>query len=74
MLLLFFILYIDKLKQSAPSRIVNVSSAVQGFGKIDLENLLAEKYFSSHHIYFNSKLANVLFARELAKRLEGTGK
>nr|KAG5700646.1 hypothetical protein BaRGS_015476 [Batillaria attramentaria] len=66
-------LLLDLLKKSAPSRIVNVSSTVQRFGKIDFDNLRAEKSFSPHRIYFNSKLANVLFARELARRLADTG-
>ena len=61
------------MKQSAPSRIINVSSVVQRMGKLDLDNMRAEKYFRSHEIYFNSKLANVLFTRELARRLHGTG-
>lgn len=63
----------DKLKQSAPSRVINVSSVVQSMGKIDFDNLRAEKSFSQHNIYFNSKLANVLFTRELARRLADTG-
>ena len=74
-LLLFFFVpsHPDKLKQSAPSRIINVSSVVQRMGKLDLDNMRAEKSFSNARIYFNSKLANVMFTRELAQRLHGTG-
>lgn len=74
----FFCVYVcfisELLKKSAPARVINVSSTVQSFGKIELDNLRAEKSFSAGRIYFNSKLANVLFTRELAKRLKDTGK
>ncbi|PVD30017.1 hypothetical protein C0Q70_09278 [Pomacea canaliculata] len=66
-------LLLELLKKSAPARVINVSSTVQSFGKIEFDNLRAEKSFSAGRIYFNSKLANVLFTRELAKRLKGTG-
>lgn len=66
-------LLLYKLKQSAPSRIINVSSIIHTWGKLDLDNMRAEKYFKTQEIYFNSKLANVLFTRELARRLQGTG-
>ncbi|XP_076461504.1 retinol dehydrogenase 12-like [Babylonia areolata] len=66
-------LLLEKLKASAPSRIINVSSVVQQMGKIDLDNLRAEKYFRTHEVYFNSKLANLLFTRELARRLAASG-
>ncbi|KAL8622364.1 hypothetical protein ACOMHN_041692 [Nucella lapillus] len=67
-------LLLDKIKESAPSRIINVSSVVQRMGKIDLDNLQAEKHFRTHEIYFNSKLANILFTRELARRLIASGR
>ncbi|KAH9496864.1 Retinol dehydrogenase 14 [Bulinus truncatus] len=66
-------LLLDLLKKSAPSRIVNVSSVVNKYGTIDLDNLNAEKSFRHHHRYFDSKLALVSFTRELARRLEGSG-
>lgn len=66
-------LLLEKLKQSAPSRIVIVSSALYKRGEIDLENLNSEKSYNKSAAYKNSKMANVLFSRELAKRLKGTG-
>lgn len=61
------------LKNSAAGRIVTVSSALHPRGTIDFENLEMESGFSSMQAYSNSKLANILFTRELARRLEGTG-
>lgn len=66
-------LLLDTLKSSKPSRIVNVSSAGHRRGKIVRDDLHGEKKYSSLQAYSNSKLANVLFSRELAKRLKGTG-
>jgi len=58
---------------NSPSRIVTVSSVAQKFGTINFDDLMMEKGFSSYHAYAQSKLANVLFTRELARRLAGTG-
>lgn len=66
-------LLLDKLKASAPSRIINVSSFVHKYGKIVKDDLQSEKAFTNSKAYCNSKLANILFSREMAKRLEGTG-
>ncbi|CRK88329.1 CLUMA_CG002108, isoform A [Clunio marinus] len=67
-------LLLDLLKQSAPSRIVVVASQLHKIGAIDKENFNSEKSFAgSWKAYANSKLANILFTRELSKRLEGTG-
>lgn len=66
-------LLLDKLKSSAPSRIVVVSSLAHMSGQIELDNFSGEKGYSRVNSYGNSKLMNILFARELAKRLEGTG-
>ncbi|GFR73788.1 retinol dehydrogenase 13 [Elysia marginata] len=66
-------LLLDLMKTSAPSRIINVSSVVNKFGTIDFDNLNAEKSFKFKDRYFDSKLAQILFTRELALRLEGTG-
>ena len=66
-------LLLDLLKASAPSRIVVVASAIHKYGTIDKENLNAEKFFpGSWKGYGNSKLANILFANELSRKLEGT--
>ena len=66
-------LLLDMLKQSAPSRIVNVSSGVHERGHIDFEDLLMTKKYSGQKAYSSSKLAQVLFTYEMAKRLEGSG-
>lgn len=62
------------MKRSAPSRIINVSSAAKDFAKLDVEDLQNKKNVSKFTVYGNTKLANVLFTRELAERLVGTGK
>ena len=67
-------LLLDRLKASAPSRIVNVSSDAHRGAKINLEDLQLETSYSAMGpAYGRSKLANILFSYELARRLEGTG-
>ena len=66
-------LLLDRLIESAPSRIVNVTSAAQSMGRIDFEDLQGERGYRGQAAYNQSKLANVLFTYELARRLEGTG-
>jgi NAD(P)-dependent dehydrogenase (short-subunit alcohol dehydrogenase family) len=63
-------LLLPLLQASAPSRIVVVSSNMHASGKIDFDDLAMEKSWSGS--YPRSKLANMLFVRALAKRLEGT--
>ena len=70
---LLTMLLLDVLKTSAPSRIVNVSSDAHYSGKMNFEDLQEEKGFSAMKSYSQSKLAQVLFTHELAKKLEGTG-
>jgi NAD(P)-dependent dehydrogenase (short-subunit alcohol dehydrogenase family) len=53
--------------------VLKVSSAAQASGSIQLDDLQAEKHFSSMRAYGQSKLAMVLFTYELARRLQGTG-
>uniref|UniRef100_A0A1B0GM47 Short-chain dehydrogenase n=1 Tax=Phlebotomus papatasi TaxID=29031 RepID=A0A1B0GM47_PHLPP len=65
-------LLLDLLKKSAPSRIINVSSLAHINGQINKEDLNSEKSYNRITAYSQSKLANILFTRELAKRLEGT--
>jgi len=65
-------LLLDKIKASAPARIINVSSGAHTSGKIEFDNLQGERDYSSR-AYGNSKLATILFTMELARRLEGTG-
>src|SRR5512132_3239195 len=66
-------LLLELLKQSAPSRVVNVTSTAFRRGQIDFDDLQAEQRFSGIGAYNNSKLAIVLFTYELARRLEGSG-
>ncbi len=66
-------LLLDILKASAPSQIVNVTSDAHNGAKINFEDLQGEKKFSGWQAYGQSKLAMILFTRELAKRLDGTG-
>ncbi|MBI4443892.1 MAG: SDR family oxidoreductase [Acidobacteria bacterium] len=58
---------------SAPSRIVNVSSAGQARGTIDFDNVMLERNYSGSQAYRQSKLAQVMFTFDLASELEGTG-
>ena len=63
-------LLLDRLRESAPSRIVIVSSGVHTSGRIDFEDLQMERGFDGWQAYCNSKLANALFTCELARRLD----
>lgn len=65
-------LLLDTIKASAPARIINVSSLAHKFGKIHRDDLQLEKSYNRWTSYGQSKLANILFTRELAKRLRGT--
>ncbi|HEY8460773.1 MAG TPA: SDR family oxidoreductase [Blastocatellia bacterium] len=64
---------LDLLKSSAPARIVNVASDAHRSGHIHFDDLNLEKGYGIWKAYAQSKLANVLFTYELARRLEGTG-
>ena len=66
-------LLLERLKASAPARIVTVSSGAQSMGRIDFDDLMGEQAYSGSAAYNQSKLANVMFTYELAGRLEGTG-
>lgn len=66
-------LLVDSLKKGAPSRVVNVASTAHFKGKINVQDLNSANDYSESGAYNQSKLANVLFTRELAKRLQGTG-
>ncbi|KAK7507085.1 hypothetical protein BaRGS_00001936, partial [Batillaria attramentaria] len=70
---LLTMLLLDKIKASAPSRIVNVSSLAHVRGQINFDDLNTAKSYDPGVAYAQSKLANVLFTRELAKKLDGTG-
>jgi NAD(P)-dependent dehydrogenase (short-subunit alcohol dehydrogenase family) len=66
-------LLLERLKASAPSRVVTVSSGAQAMGKIDFDDLMGEREYSGQRAYNQSKLANVMFTYELARRIEGAG-
>lgn len=66
-------LLLDLLKRSAPARVVTVASEAHRYGKIDFDDLNGDENWSGFTAYGQSKLANILFARELAKRLQNTG-
>jgi len=66
-------LLLDRLTASAPARIVTVSSGAHARGRIDFDDLQGERDYSGQRAYSQSKLANVMFTYELARRLEGTG-
>jgi NAD(P)-dependent dehydrogenase (short-subunit alcohol dehydrogenase family) len=65
-------LLLDVLKASAPARIVNTSSGLHKRSRIDFDDLQAERSYKHMRAYGQSKLANVLFTNELARRLVGT--
>jgi NAD(P)-dependent dehydrogenase (short-subunit alcohol dehydrogenase family) len=64
---------IDLLKASAPARIINVSSDYHKLGHIDFDDIQLNHGYSGGRAYGQSKLANVIFTYELARRLKGTG-
>jgi len=65
-------LLIETIKASAPARIVNVSSAAHQNASINFDDLQGKQKYSGWQAYGQSKLANILFTYELARRLEGT--
>lgn len=66
-------LLLERLKAAAPSRIVVMSSFMHLFGRINKDDLNSElRYSKISGAYSNSKLANILFTRKLAKILDGT--
>jgi len=70
---LLTLLLLDLLEDSAPARIINVSSDVHQGGRINFDDLNAEKKFSGWKAYSQAKLANVLFTYELDRHLKGKG-
>jgi retinol dehydrogenase 12 len=63
---------LPSLKNAPSARIINVASEAHRRGSIDFDDLHFEKRWSGMNAYFASKLANILFTAELARRLEGT--
>jgi NAD(P)-dependent dehydrogenase (short-subunit alcohol dehydrogenase family) len=66
-------LLLDRMLESAPARVVTVASDAHRGAKIDFDAVATAEDFSSWRAYQQSKLANILFTRELAKRTRGSG-
>ena len=67
-------LLLDRLKESAPSRVVSMSSGAHKGGRMDWDDPQMERgRYSGLGMYARTKLANLLFTRELARRTRGTG-
>ena len=64
---------LPRLQASAPARIVNVNAGLYVNGRLDLQRTPTGQDFSRIRTYADSKLANVLFTRELASRVAGSG-
>jgi len=63
----------ETLSRSAPARIVNTASDAHRGARLDLDDLQSERGYSGFRVYGRSKLCNILFTRELSRRLEGDG-
>jgi NAD(P)-dependent dehydrogenase (short-subunit alcohol dehydrogenase family) len=66
-------LLLDKLRASSPARIINVASAAHAGAQIHFEDLQGQRSYQGSRAYSQSKLANILFTYELARRLTGSG-
>ncbi len=68
-------LLLDRIRASGPSRIVNVASTAHASARkgIPFDDLQSEKHYRAMRVYGQSKLANILFTLELARRLDGSG-
>jgi NAD(P)-dependent dehydrogenase (short-subunit alcohol dehydrogenase family) len=64
---------LDRLKATPGARIVSTASDAHKSGKLDFDDLQSEKSYGSFRAYGTSKLCNILFTRELARRLDGVG-
>jgi NAD(P)-dependent dehydrogenase (short-subunit alcohol dehydrogenase family) len=66
-------LLLDRLKASAPARVVNVASGAESGATVDWDDLQLAKKYRSFNAYALSKRFNLYFTYELARRLAGTG-
>jgi NAD(P)-dependent dehydrogenase (short-subunit alcohol dehydrogenase family) len=66
-------LLLGKLTAAAPARVITVTSGAHAAARLDLDDLQMEREWDPWRAYASSKLANILFTRELARRLAGTG-
>jgi NAD(P)-dependent dehydrogenase (short-subunit alcohol dehydrogenase family) len=65
-------LLLDRLKAGAPSRVINVTSGAHAGATLDFDDLQNARRYDPNRVYAQSKLANILFTYELARRLSGT--
>jgi NAD(P)-dependent dehydrogenase (short-subunit alcohol dehydrogenase family) len=65
-------LLLDRLKASAPSRVITVSSEAERMGNIDFDDIQSRQKYRGFPVYGKTKLANIMFTYELAERLKGT--
>ncbi len=63
---------LPRLLASAPARVVTVASTAHRQARLDLDDLQSERSYRTFQVYARAKLANILFTRELARRLEGS--
>jgi NAD(P)-dependent dehydrogenase (short-subunit alcohol dehydrogenase family) len=66
-------LLLPQLRAGSPSRIVNVSSGAHTHATLDFDDLQSERAYEPQDVYSRTKLANILFTYELARRLAGSG-
>lgn len=64
---------LDRLRATPGARVISTASMTYAFATMDFDDLQSEKKFDGPDVYARSKLANILFTRELARRLDGTG-
>src|SRR5215207_11420697 len=65
-------LLLERLKESAPSRVITVSSEAERMGNIDFDDIQSTRKYRGFPVYGTTKLANIMFTYELAERLKGT--
>jgi retinol dehydrogenase 12 len=64
---------LDRLRASSPARVINTSSDAHKGAKLDFTDLQSEHGYAGFRVYGRSKLCNILYTRELARRLAGSG-
>lgn len=69
---LLTVLLVPWLKRSEAGRVIHVSSGLHRFGRFDFEKINKEKAYGDFQTYCNTKLCNILFSNELARKLKGT--
>ena len=64
---------LERLQRSAPARVINVASEAHKFARLDFDDLGNQRRYRAMRVYGQSKLANILFTAELARRCNGSG-